>query len=131
MERVKYINPAAGFTVVRPAAKFWGSLTLLILAEAFYTTAYLYSYIAWDIHYYYIFGVFLFGLWLFYATSLVVKGPLFAAPGLLVFCLVIFTVILRSYQLDSMITIWEMTFIFLCILMPFIAIIARYYRGSR
>ncbi len=116
---------------MRPATKFWGSLALLVLAEAFYTTAYLYSDIAWDIHYYYIFGVVLFGLWLFYATSLVVKGPLFAAPGLGALCLVIFTVILRSYQLDSMIALWEMMFIFLCILMPFIAIIARYYRGSR
>lgn len=110
---------------MRTVVKFWGSLVLLLVIEAVYTVAFL-SYVLWDTYTYYIIGVMIFALWLFYAVSLVVKGPLFAAPGILALCLAILALLIRL----ELVT-WIASIIFLVIAIAYFAVVVSHYRGER
>lgn len=94
-------------------------MALLVLVELAYVWAYL-RYLPWDTHLFYALGVVLLGFWLLYATSLVVRGPLAAAPGLCAFCLVLFIGFLRFDVVN-----WQVAIIFLGIAAAYMALVVR------
>jgi len=115
---------------VRPAVKFWGSMALLLAGETAYAYAYL-TYLPWDTHLFYALGIVLLGTWMLYATSLVVRGPLAAAPCLCAFCLALFVGFLRLFvgflRLDMV--SWQLAIVFLGIAAAYLAVVARAQRA--
>jgi len=107
---------------VRPTVKFWGSLAILLAGEAVFTFLYRNSGY-WDTHIFYCIGIVLFGLWLFYVMSLVVKGPLFAAPGIMAFCLAILALLMR-FELVC----WQAMVLYFSIAIAYFAIVVWYDR---